>query len=241
MPQTQTPTRAGFGLQILTSVVEGISAFFFQLIPISAIVLYAGHDNIDILIPLVFASTLAAIAGMTGRYASADVNVAITIARMLAGQINFVLGWVNIAFVLLFQFLAVALVRMFIPGAAAVFYGMNRLVMPDHPYAAVAVEFLGTLFLILMALVVGQHKLPNPIGPIVAGFTLFVTLLFTSPITSGGLNPGRSLACNLIAWDFTNVGYFLLPQLVASFVAFALYRVLHYEAILYTAGQQQKC
>lgn len=104
------------------------------------------------------------------------------------------------------------------------------------PIKGFALEFFGTLFLVMTVLASINEKrghAPGYLQPYAIGVSIFVMHMFLIPLTGCGINPARSLATNLVAGTIeSNFWIYVLGPITASVVGGVLYEFFfnyHYD------------
>jgi glycerol uptake facilitator-like aquaporin len=93
------------------------------------------------------------------------------------------------------------------------------------------VELLITSILVFVVISVAtDDRAPTSATPLAVGFALTCGVLIAGPVTSGSLNPARTLGPAIVAGEFTAVWVYILGPIAGGVLAALLYDRLISEA-----------
>lgn len=87
-------------------------------------------------------------------------------------------------------------------------------------------EILLTFFLMLVILMVSQNDETTAYTAIAVGATVLLEALFAGPITGASMNPARSIAPALVAWNIPHLWLYIAAPILGGLLASFTWRLL---------------
>lgn len=205
---------------------EAIGTFILVFAGTGAIVVndVSGGTVSHVGVALTFGLVVLAMIYALGEVSGAHLNPAVTIVFLLARRLE--VRWV-------LPYIFCQLIGAF--SASLVL----RILFPTHPtlgatlpaggeFQSFALEFFLALFLLLVILSVSTGAKEKGItAGIAVGAVIAFEALFAGPISGASMNPARSLAPAVIAWEFRSVWIYLTAPLLGAAAAVLACRCVH--------------
>ncbi len=158
-----------------------------------------------------------------GAVSGGHFNPAVTFGFVATGRMGLARGLMYWVAQLFGAALAAAVIRATV-GGAAVFAGTPDLAPTITPLAAVALEAVGTFFLVLVVFGTAvDERAPKSVYPFAIGLTIAIDIMAFGPLTGGAVNPARAFGPALLSGHWSNhLVYWAGPLLggaVAAWVA----------------------
>lgn len=180
-------------------------------------------------ISLCFGLTIFVLAHMFGHISGAHVNPAVTLALMIAKQVDPVKGFLYMAAQFLGSIVASGLLMVTMGLEADTMGGFNALTgHPDNKIArGFIVETIMTFFLVMTVFAtIDPTREASGMGPLAIGMAVGIAHLIAVPITGCGINPARSLGPALFT-DKSQATEDLWVFLIAPFIGAAIAALLY--------------
>jgi MIP family channel proteins len=202
---------------------------------------------------LSFGLALMVFAASFGHISGVHFNPAVTLAVLIAGEMQAVMAILYVIMQLLGGIAAGGILRLLLPtrtfnacrGGATLLteYTAYNTTGPSGasvPYVVdsvriwqgILIEFIVTFVLVTVILMVAlDTKSKTGLAPILIGFTLAANILAVGAYTGGSLNPARSLGPAIFANEWHNHFVYWIGPIVGAVVAGFLYRTVwaHYD------------
>jgi len=211
---------AGTGLLIVGGL-GAVTLDFGSHSPIAP--LLPSHSLRLLLTGALFAGTGSLIAiSPLGRVSGAHINPAVSLAFWLSGKMHHHDVVLYMAAQCVGAFLGVMVLRLAWPDFATVGYGVTRPGSSMSPFDAMLIEVAMTAGLVVTILLFVSSMRTARWTPLAVWVVVTLLVWQGAPLTGTSLNPARSLAPALAAWQLSNLWIYLVGPMAGSVVATAI-------------------
>ena len=185
--------------------------------------LLPSHSLRLLLTGALFAGTGSLIAvSPLGRVSGAHINPAVSLAFWLSGKMHHHDVVVYVAAQCVGAFLGVMVLRLGWSDFATVGYGVTQPGLSMSPFEALLIEVAMTAGLVVTILLFVSSMGTARWTPLAVWVVVTLLVWQGAPLTGTSLNPARSLAPALAAWQLSNLWIYLVGPMAGSIVATAI-------------------
>jgi MIP family channel proteins len=204
-------------------LAEFIGTFALIFIGAGAVTVLSSNQIVGI--ALAHGLIIMAFAYAYGKDSGSYINPALTVAAVIAGE-HSVLDAVPVIVVQLLGGIAGAECLGLIYGPTAPHH-LGATLIDLHRTTLLGgglLEAIGTFFLANTVLNAALRGTAGRLAPLAIGMTVTVCILAFGPITGGSVNPARTFGPAFVTGDFSEVGLYIMAQLIGAGCAGLLYR-----------------